>query len=196
MNICRTPVDRPGPLVGSARRRSVLAWLPSLAGIGWLAGCGMFSKAPPPPPPAAAPLPLPPPPPPPPKPGTLSINIIASSALNPDARRRPSPVVVRLYELKASALFEASDFVSLYDKDQSVLGADIVSRDEFVFQPGEIKAINKPLANDTKFIGVVAAFRELERARWRALVAVQPNKSNLVAISLDGIAVQTAVTAT
>lgn len=156
----------------------------------------MFSKAPPPPPPAAAPLPLPPPPPPPPKPGTLSINIIASSALNPDARRRPSPVVVRLYELKASALFEASDFVSLYDKDQSVLGADIVSRDEFVFQPGEIKAINKPLAADTKFIGVVAAFRELERARWRALVAVQPNKSNLVAISLDGIAVQTAVTAT
>ena len=101
-----------------------------------------------------------------------------------------------MYELKASAPFESADFLSLYDKDLAVLGADIVVRDEFVIRPGESKAINKALAADTKFIGVVAAFRELERARWRALVAVLPNKSNLVTISLDGIAVQTTVTAT
>jgi type VI secretion system protein VasD len=125
----------------------------------------------------------------------LSINLVASGAINPDARARPSPVVVRLYELKATAQFEAADFLSLYDKDQSVLGADIVTRDEFVLKPGESKVINKPLAADTKFIGVVAAFRELERARWRAVAAVLPNKNNVVAISLDGIAVQTITTA-
>ena len=99
-----------------------------------------------------------------------------------------------MYELKASAQFESADFLSLYDKDQAVLGADIVVRDEFVLQPGEKKTVNKPLPADTKFIGVVAAFRELERARWRALVAVLPNMNNLIAINLDGIAVQTTVT--
>ena len=84
--------------------------------------------------------------------------------------------------------------MSLYEKDQTVLGADIVVRDEFVIQPGEIKTIKRLLAADTKFIGVVAAFREIEKARWRAVVAVMPNKDSLVTISLDGIAVRSTTT--
>ena len=171
----------------AARRRFFVGLTAVLAGTAWLGGCGMFSKAPPPP--------ALPPPPPPLKPGTLAINVVASGSINPDARARPSPVMVRLYELKATAQFEAADFVSLFEKDQSILGADIVVRDEFVLKPGESKTINKALAADTKFIGVVAAFRDLERARWRAVTAVQPNKNNVVAISLDGIAVQTITTA-
>ena len=80
--------------------------------------------------------------------------------------------------------------MSLYEKDQTVLGADIVVRDEFVIQPGEIKTIKRLLAADTKSIGVLAAFREIEKARWRAVVAVIPNKDNLVTISngsADGV---------
>jgi type VI secretion system protein VasD len=165
-------------------RRSVCAAFALLASAGGLAGCGMFSKAPPPPPVA------------PPKPSTLSINIVTSASINPDARKRPSPVVVRVYELKSAAQFDSADFVSLYEKDQALLGADIVVRDEFVLQPGETKTINKLLAADTKFIGVMAAFRELERARWRGLVALVPGKNNAVTVSLDGIAVQAAVKVT
>jgi type VI secretion system protein VasD len=52
------------------------------------------------------------------------------------------------------------------------------------------------LVADTKYVGVVVAFRELERARWRAVVAVLPSKNNVVTITLDGIAVQTTVTST
>jgi type VI secretion system protein VasD len=43
---------------------------------------------------------------------------------------------------------------------------------------------------------VVAAFRDLERARWRAFVAVAPNKTNVVTINLDAISVLTTVTST
>lgn len=136
-----------------------------------------------------------PPPPPPPKPGALVINMAASAGINPTASNRPSPVMVRLYELKASAQFEAADFLSLFDKDQATLGADIVTRDEFVLAPGEKKAITKALVADTKFIGVLAAFRDLERARWRAVAAVLPNKNNVIAINLDGISVLTTAAA-
>jgi type VI secretion system protein VasD len=165
------------------QRRRLCRMIVGTAGAGTLAACGMFSKAPPPPPP-------------PPKPGTLSINLSASGTVNPSANNRPSPVVVRVYELKTSAQFESADFLSLYEKDQSVLGADIVAREEFVLAPGDKKSINKPLAADTKFIGVVAAFRDLERARWRAFVAVAPNKTNVVTINLDAISVLTTVTST
>ncbi len=157
-------------------RRSACTALALLASAGWLAACAMLPKSPP-------------------KPSNLSINLAATDAINPDARKRPSPVVVRIYELKSGAQFDSADFVSLYEKDQALLGADIVARDEFVLRPGETKAINKVLAADTKFIGVVAAFRELERARWRGLVALVPGKNNAVTINLDGIVVQAAVKA-
>jgi type VI secretion system protein VasD len=128
-------------------------------------------------------------------PSKLSIQIAASGSVNPDVNQRPSPVVVRLYELKSAARFDSADFLSLYEKDQAVLGADIVVREEFVLRPGERKAIDKPLAADTKFIGVVAAYRELERARWRGMVALVPGKNNVVTVTLDGVAVQAAVKA-
>jgi len=178
------PAMNPGPT-----RRRLCALAAGVAATSSLGGCaGLFSKKPPPAPAV--------PPAPPPKPGTLSIDLTASATINPNANGRPSPLVVRLYELKARAQFETADFLSLYDKDQSVLGGDIVAREEFVFRPGESKSIRKALASETRFIGVVAAFRELERARWRDVVAVLPNKDNQVNVSLDGITVRNTVSAT
>jgi type VI secretion system protein VasD len=158
---------------GAARRRACTA-LALLLCAGWSTGCGMVSKITS-------------------KPATLSIQIGTSESINPDARKRPSPVVVRIYELKSTAQFDGADFVSLYEKDQALLGADLVIRDEFVLRPGEVKLISKALAADAKYIGVIAAFRELERARWRASVALVPGKNNAVSVQLDGIAVQAAV---
>ena len=101
-----------------------------------------------------------------------------------------------MYELKSSALFEAADFVSLYDKDQATLGAEMIGRDEVVMRPGETQVIAvKTLPADAKFIGVVAAYRELERARWRTLVPLVPNKVNLLTIQLEDLAVQASVSA-
>jgi type VI secretion system protein VasD len=146
-------------------------WLLSTTGVvavAALPGCSMFSKGP----------------------ATLAATVTASAQVNPDARRRPSPVVVRVFELKAPTLFEQSDFVSLFERDQATLAAEMVSREEFVLRPGEKRPLNKPLAPDTKFIGVMASFRELERARWRAVVPVVANKKNVITIELDGIVVK------
>lgn len=154
-------------LLPQDRRRWLLTASGAAAAVA-LPGCGVFSSGP----------------------ATLSTTVVASAQVNPDARRRPSPVVVRVFELKAPTLFEQADFVSLFEKDQATLAAEFVSREEFVLRPGESKPINKPLSPDTKFIGVMAAFRELERARWRAVVPVVAKKKNVVEISLDGIVLQ------
>ena len=65
------------------------------------------------------------------------------ATVNPDARKRPSPVVLRVYELKSNALFESADFVSLFEKDQAVLGAELVSREEVILQPNDVKELIK-----------------------------------------------------
>ena len=146
-----------------------------------LLGCAMFAPPPPPPPPPPEP---PPPPPPPPK---LAISIVAAAQLNPDSRARSSPVVVRIYELKSATQFASADFMALFDQDRTVLASDIVVREEFVMQPGETKAINKLLAPETQAIGVMAAFRDLEQARWRGVALLTPGKDNTVTIHLEGV---------
>jgi len=123
-------------------------------------------------------------------PAKLKGEMSAGAQLNPDARKRASPVVVRVFELKASAQFESADFVSLFEREAQALGPDLVAREEFVMRPGEKRTLDKKLSPDTKFIGVMVAFRELERARWRAVIPVAINRTNEVTISLDDIAVQ------
>jgi len=54
-------------------------------------------------------------------------------------------------------------------------------------QPNDVKAFNKTLAPDTQFVAVVAAFREIERARWRVFVPVVANKKNVLSIRLDDV---------
>ena len=141
--------------------------------------------------------PAPPPPPPPPKPPPkLAVRIAALARLNPDANGRPSPVVVRVYELKAVAQFNAADFMAMFEQDRSVLGADVVAREEFVMQPGSTKAIDKLLSPDAQALAVMAAFRELDRAQWRGLVNLAPGKDNVVTIELEDVAVKLRQSAT
>jgi type VI secretion system protein VasD len=122
-------------------------------------------------------------------PAVLKANVTGSAQLNTDARKRPSPVVVRVYELKATTAFDSADFVSLFEKEQAVLGAELVAREEFVLRPGETKVINKVLSPDTRFIGVLAAYRELERSRWHVTVPVATGKENEMSIQLGDVAI-------
>jgi type VI secretion system protein VasD len=156
------------PLSFLATRRTFALGGASLA----LAACGAK--------PILAPKPEPPP-----KPKVLTVDVLAASRLNPSASGRPSPVVVRIYELKAAAPFESADFVSLFDKDQATLGGDVIARDEFVLSPGESMAIKRDLTADSKFIAVMAAFRDLERAKWRAVAPLVAGQDNALSVRLD-----------
>jgi len=120
-------------------------------------------------------------------------SIKADSAVNPDQRGRPSPVVVRVYELKSLGGFDGADFFSLYEKESETLGSDLVGREEYDLQPGEARPYRRQLQPDTKFIGVVAAFRDLENSSWRQAVAVPAKRSVSVTIAIDARTVTVAV---
>ena len=119
------------------------------------------------------------------KPTLVEAQLAAAGDVNPDAKGRASPIVVRLYELKSVAAFDGADFFSLWDKDQATLGGDMAARDEYLMRPGEQRKIERSTQNGTAFIGVVAAFRDIERARWRASFAVPPNKTTELTIKLE-----------
>lgn len=99
-----------------------------------------------------------------------AMTVAAAADTNPDGSGRPSPIVVRVYQLKTDAAFKGADFFALYDDDQKVLGAELISRDEYVMNPSERKTIDVTVSRDTRFIGALAAFRD-RNAESRVLVA-------------------------
>ena len=129
----------------------------------------------------------------PPKPAQVKGTIQASPQANPSASKRPSPLLLLVYELKSAAAFNSADFMSLYQRDQAELATDLLGREEFVLAPGESKAYTKTLSPDTRFLGVVAAYRDIEHARWRSVVPVRPGQKHEVTIRAGELAIEASV---
>ena len=118
--------------------------------------------------------------------------VAAAPDVNPSVNDRPSPLLLRIYELRARTTFDQADFMSLYQADQATLATDLVGREEFMLQPGEKRPYAKDLSPETRFVGVVAVYRNLEKATWRAVVPV----SNKGPLRLDVVAARLALSAT
>jgi len=117
----------------------------------------------------------------------------AAPTTNPDVRGRPSPIVLRVYELRSLGAFNNADFFSLFDKEAETLGGELVGREEYILQPSETKPYQRQLQPDTKFIGVAAAFRDLENSRWRSSAPVPANRAVAITVGLEARAVTMAV---
>ena len=119
----------------------------------------------------------------------LDANVVVAANTNPDPSGRASPIVVRVYELKAAQAFQSADFPTLFDKEANVLGNDLVARDEYEFAPGAKTHIVRNPNPETRFIGVIAAYRSIADAKWRALYQVVESKTNEINIVVEQQAV-------
>jgi type VI secretion system protein VasD len=104
----------------------------------------------------------------------LDLTVAASGEVNPDDKGRAAPILVRIYELRSAAVFEAADYFSLEAGDKTVLGSDLLSRDEFILRPGETKTIRRKSHPEIGAIAVLAGYRDLGTSDWRAVHAVEP----------------------
>ena len=127
----------------------------------------------------------------PPKPTKARMTVIAQADVNPDASGRPSPVVVRVYQLQQDAKFANADFFALFDDEQQALGADLLARDEITLAPGERKEVQVEVKGEAKFLGAVAAFRDIRNSQWRVVQAA-PKKGLLDVFKKDGVQVSVA----
>ena len=100
------------------------------------------------------------------------MTLTAAADVNPDRNQRASPVVVRVYQLRSEAPFQAAQFDPLYEDDRKTLGEAFLTRDEFTLGPGQRQVIEVTLASDTRYVGVLAAFRDLTNPAtvWRVVV--------------------------
>ena len=124
-------------------------------------------------------------PPPPPPPTVIELTISAADDINPDGGGRASPVVVRWVQLAGTNSFEKADFFQLHDKEAALLGQDLQAGDEAPVAPGASQKVSFEAKPGTKFLGVTAAFRDIDKAEWRADVAIPPNQTTKLKIQLE-----------
>jgi len=120
-----------------------------------------------------------------PDPTLLNLQISTSADANPDTRKRPSPLVLRVYELSGHALFDTADFLALFEHDRETLGAEMLGKEEWVMAPGSVRTLERKLAPEVRHLGILAGYRDLERARWRLVVPVKPQVRNTVRLRAD-----------
>ncbi|MBD9483272.1 type VI secretion system lipoprotein TssJ [Pseudomonas sp. PDM14] len=115
----------------------------------------------------------------------LDLRLQASETLNPDLHGRPSPIVVRLLELKNPSSFNNSDFFSLYQRPKESLMPDLISFEELEVRPGEQRDLKLSVQSGSRYVGVIAAYRDLPEATWRYVVSLQEGQINQAALRLD-----------
>ncbi|WP_451975629.1 type VI secretion system lipoprotein TssJ [Azospirillum endophyticum] len=117
-------------------------------------------------------------PPPAPPPTTIQMTVVGASALNPDPNERPSPVMLRLYQLGPSDAFANADFFQVIDQDKATLGPTLLDRQELAVPPDSRQTVTIQPKPDVKTLAIAAAFRAYEKAGWRAMLPIEPNKAN------------------
>jgi type VI secretion system protein VasD len=127
---------------------------------------------------------------PPPTPATIiNAEVLASDVINPDGEGRPSPIIVRLYELKSLGTFNTVEFFPLYNEEEDTLGDDLIYREEFSLIPGGKKLFTRTPAADTQYLAVIAAFRDIDQATWKAAVPIPVERVTNLIIQLDRLSV-------
>lgn len=112
----------------------------------------------------------------------VTIRFIADADVNPDDKNRPSPLFVRLYELKSPQQFERANFIDLYERDKEVLGADMLAKQTLKrLKPGDERKDKLVLSTQTRYVGLMAEFFQYQKAKFKIVIPVA--SENVVASS-------------
>ena len=121
-------------------------------------------------------------------PTMLDLKVEAANNINPDPGGRAAPLVVTLYQLKSTAAFDAADYFQLVDKPANALGDSLVASEQVVVVPGQALSLPRQFDPGAQYVGIIAAFRSIDRAKWRVNAPVPAGKKTSLTALIDGLA--------
>lgn len=105
----------------------------------------------------------------------VKMQLIASSYINPDAKNRALPVLIRVYQLSHADLFNNATFQQLWLNDDQTLGTALIKRQEIILNPQRTATIQIIPDDNAHYIGVIALYRNPKQSQWRIIQAM-PSK--------------------
>lgn len=102
----------------------------------------------------------------------MTLTLAAAADINPDQIGEASPLNVKTYLLSERTTFDNLGFESALDEAAVILSDQLLSTKEYIFQPKESIQYAIKLGKETKFIAIVAAYRDVDKSRWKLVVPV------------------------
>jgi len=102
----------------------------------------------------------------------MTLTLAASPDINPDQIGEASPLNVKTYLLTERTTFDNLGFESALDEAGVILSSQLLSTKEYIFQPKESIQYAIKLGKETKFIAIVAAYRDMDKSKWKLVVPV------------------------
>ena len=121
----------------------------------------------------------------------VEIEFVAEENINPDYDERPSPVVVRAFELLDDRQFGREDFLNLYENADDRLGRDLL--DTTILKelaPEETRTEVLELTTEVKYIGLLAEFIQYQDAEAILLLPITEHKKNKFVVSIDSTSIE------
>jgi type VI secretion system VasD/TssJ family lipoprotein len=118
-------------------------------------------------------------------PRPITVAIGASSDINPGPSANAAPVSVQVFMLRSTGRFQTLDYFQLRDGAANALGSDLIDRQSISVTPGGSASVslNTAAVGQAGYVGVIAGFRQIDNAQWRAVTTVSPGSSVQVSLS-------------
>lgn len=123
------------------------------------------------------------------KPTRIEAALTAANDVNPNVLGQPSPVRVEVFELTSDAAFMRASFFALSGNAPEALGAELLVQDDKVLTPGQTVKIARDAKRESRYLAVVAAYQDLDRATWRAVYPLKKEENNRLLVHLGRLAV-------
>lgn len=99
-----------------------------------------------------------------------------TSVQNPNAQGHATPVQVTVYQLRAQEKFQQADYFALQQAEQ-YLGDQLLAKETLMVPPEGQEQFSSAGHIEARYLGVVAAYRDLDHANWRLLIPLPAARS-------------------
>ena len=105
----------------------------------------------------------------------LEVYIFAENDINPNLLAEPSPLRMSILQLNSEIEFNQMNELTLEDTYKKHLGESVFEEMNIIIRPSEHLNFKLPLNDKANYIGIVAAYRELDK-NWKMSLYKQDKK--------------------
>lgn len=118
----------------------------------------------------------------------LHLDFTAREVLNPDAsesRMLSVPVMVRVYQLKDTKIFDKTTYLQLLKNGEAILEAGLLTTRDMVLKPGGDARLDMPMEEGAKYVAVVGLFchPDMEKNTWKLTIEreeLEPDEARVI----------------
>lgn len=112
--------------------------------------------------------------------------IIAEKNINKNIRNQPSPVVLKIFQLKSINLFNKAGYLSLTKFPKLYLKSELIKEETIIIRPNQSIPYKTDMSPKTRFIGVVGLFRNKNNVSWKTSHKVSIVHFEKIDIKVEG----------